>query len=477
MGINKLWRSGLLSSSRSLRQNVLRGRIWGFGSSIQGSDDGNQLDSMPDLNANTIQHRLLDQTWDISPVNDDNGTGTGDNIGSLQSSAFSASSSDFPTSRSAPALSTAQRLRHAYGNYRNGRVKGMVESFESISGSEESEGGGSNRSRSGSQSSLVDPNDLAPHGGVVEGEEEPTIGVLLDSGKGSWGACAWEEDIGLGETVKRIVGEPSDRNISSGNVGIEIPAAEAGVSSTSIGSGKDVLVRARVCEREMESPVPGSRRNLGGGRGKDKKERRNVSSIFIGFEENGHEEDDTRKLTAKELGRELKDSVAVRALDELKETRALVDTFRRRLEDVEKRVEAMGERKRVVRNERSGKRLAAVQERPLDRCLDEEIGVGKNRLSLSALFRPFTLVSRIIRSITPTFTRSLPSSGLSASAVGPSNFDQGSDSNVNRDSAIYRALHPTTLSALPSYVFLISIGMCAVVMRVVIRKAVGRRRV
>ncbi|THV05826.1 hypothetical protein K435DRAFT_61774 [Dendrothele bispora CBS 962.96] len=34
-GINKLWRTALLTSSRNLRQNVLRGRIWGFEDEVQ----------------------------------------------------------------------------------------------------------------------------------------------------------------------------------------------------------------------------------------------------------------------------------------------------------------------------------------------------------------------------------------------------------------------------------------------------------
>ena len=30
MGVNNLWREALLNASRNLRQNVLKGRIWGF---------------------------------------------------------------------------------------------------------------------------------------------------------------------------------------------------------------------------------------------------------------------------------------------------------------------------------------------------------------------------------------------------------------------------------------------------------------
>ncbi|KAG9013984.1 hypothetical protein FRB93_000365 [Tulasnella sp. JGI-2019a] len=54
MGMNQLWRPALLNASRALRQNVVQGRIWGFGSTVP-EEEGEEEEE--DYNRNAIARR------------------------------------------------------------------------------------------------------------------------------------------------------------------------------------------------------------------------------------------------------------------------------------------------------------------------------------------------------------------------------------------------------------------------------------
>jgi hypothetical protein len=103
---------------------------------------------------------------------------------------------------------------------RRGKVKGLVETWErergTVSGSEGSTSGSDADSDSDipSTESLPPPalsnstsslgNPPPPYTSLRANEDEPTIEQLLTSPGPIEGARAWEEDYGLGETVKRI---------------------------------------------------------------------------------------------------------------------------------------------------------------------------------------------------------------------------------------------------------------------------------
>jgi len=95
MDVNHLWREALLSASRTLRKKVLKGRIWGFGSPVDGMDE----DDTP-----TKRHkRRVPSTVDEDMKEGDN-----------------------PSPKET--------------KYRGGRVRGIVESLERSSGSSGSGG-------------------------------------------------------------------------------------------------------------------------------------------------------------------------------------------------------------------------------------------------------------------------------------------------------------------------------------------------
>lgn len=115
--------------------------------------------------------------------------------------------------------SSAQRYRDlAHMRIRRrGKVKGLVETWErergAVSGSEGSMSGSDAESDSDIPStespqlsnSTTSPSNLQPpYTSFMVNEDEPTIEDLLTSFGPIEGARAWEEDCGLGETVKRI---------------------------------------------------------------------------------------------------------------------------------------------------------------------------------------------------------------------------------------------------------------------------------
>jgi hypothetical protein len=346
MGVNKLWQSALLSSSRDLRQNVLKGRIWGT------SAEEEQFPFSSDLyNSST-------------------------------------SSIDLSATEGEP---TRPARRH-----RNGRVRGMIATFER-SGSFSSDGGFSDigidvgapngyveeeaiaqspvEMRSLNSSPVRRPlpqppvhpslRDFPPE---PESEvEEPTMEELLKADENAMsGARAWEEmDMKAGVTVRKLLtnGDPDD-----------------GLSTI------------------MEPKSGGSR-----GSNRSRVSRRIVTAVF------------TPKPTIEDAKAKEQELEA-----EVESTRALLEEFKKRLEQVEKKVDEA-----QLELELKAKENAGLKE--------------KLRESEQALIRMPPPAKPVSRRKTP--------------------FDD---------------LDPQSISALSQYVLFAGFGVCAVVLRVVLKKFMGR---
>ncbi|KAG2101630.1 uncharacterized protein F5147DRAFT_708903 [Suillus discolor] len=208
----------LLDASRALRADVLRGRIW--------------VDSYhsKDISAHSKGVHTRSIRSSNSPFNCDLynfSTSSVDLI--LPPSASIGTDEDLPPSPAVTLIcsnsvsdSSAQRYRDLARMRvrRRGQVKGLVDTWErergAISGSEGSMSGSDADSDSDipSPGSPVPPallnstirliNPPPPYTSLKEIEDEPTIEELLTSPGPIKGARAWEEDYGLGETVKRI---------------------------------------------------------------------------------------------------------------------------------------------------------------------------------------------------------------------------------------------------------------------------------
>ncbi|KAH9017291.1 hypothetical protein EDB84DRAFT_1276592 [Lactarius hengduanensis] len=419
LGVNTLWRGALLTAARNLRQNMLRGRLWGTPTSEP--DQEEPFDSL--------------------------------------SYAFPSSSPDLTL---ADANADADTGHVRWNTNANGRVRGMVDKWERGSASSRSSSRSSShrdsesdsRSEPGSDAGVDivqtanDTTSPAPplpfpasKGSVtVDGApQEPSIEDLLAAASassipmdGSWGARAWE-DLNVGVTVRRV--DPAHDTV--------VPRRDGSGSGSSSG----------ICAGSVRSV--GSRRNGGDGSNNgSQRMRRTVVDIFSEAvdidpfsEPTVNVEVDTGPPVEIEDEREAEEDAELeakeRALeDEVRGTRGLLEEFRRRLEEVETRVGVMEaewrakeQQQRVALNTHNDKAVAAVPEEPTPRSLLEVIPV----------------------------TTDSDSSCTS---------DDDTDRGVARPTF---GVGPETVSDLPSFVLLVGLGVCTVVLRVVLKRVAGRR--
>lgn len=439
LNVNRKWGEALLIASRNLRQNVLKGRIWGT--------DSDELPS-PGSTSPTLSSQLY----------------------------YSANNSSSSSVELPPNEGESEKPPR---RYRNGRVRGMVEnlerSFSSDSSCDESDDHRLTRlvRQAGSieqQPPHTPPMDESspPARPVVISdtalEEEPTVEDLLAASEvghrsGTWGARAWEElDFVPGVTVKHIGNGSNGQDATS-------------LAQSSSESGLLTVVKNRSVKGSWKNSIR---------RGRD--ERRVVTAIFTPTiaEPHAGSPSDDQHLSGDQLqimdvanpsapGVELDPSTQVpevveqapnpleeTLLTELSENRALVEAFRLRLELVEKKVadleEREAQRERDVRLDAVTRAEFAVQTTPPEAQIPQET---------TPVLPPFvSQASLALHSITEHL---IPTGG--ATVRGD---DEDGDGKAKDDDG------PTTMSELPSYVFLVGLGVCAVVLQVMLRKVGGR---
>src|SRR6266851_3103857 len=332
----------------------------------------------------------------------------------------------------------------------------------------------------GTRSEPVSPFPGNPVASVPAVDDEPTIEDLLATSSalsapmdGSWGARAWEE-LDVGVTMRRV--EQHDtivprRDAGGGSSADLGRTAFFGTRSKRGGGGSSSSRRMRATSKEDPSAA-----------------RRPVVDIFA-------ESPDTVSTPALaeaevqadvcaeiELEEEAAAAVALEAELEAKElalesearaTRGLLEEFRRRLGEVEARVSAM-----EVEWHPPEEQQAPISQQPqqpqAQRTSTAETDTHDNAIEA----RPKTA------DITPE---------LDAAAAAETSADErevGSHKAVENGSADLGAhgayaegrvvrqtmvdLGPTTVSDLPSYVFLVGLGVCAVVLQVVLKRVGGR---
>ncbi len=501
--MNKKWRDALLTAARNLRQNVLKGRIWGAEGSPATSPSPRSASppkffSNPDFNSSSSS---IESSASMSAGEDDSVLGA-------------------PLGRS-----KARR-------YRSGRVRGMVATFErsgsfSDGGFEDGDGGPAEeraklRSLARQQAQRVFespspsrrplPNPPSPSGSRHSrmADEEPTMEVLLaqtESSQPATGARAWEEmDMEPGVTVKHVP--------SSGDTQVHLDTIQETVvglkTITGLGSGRS-----------------------SGSSTKSKGERRVVTAIFT---PSGSEPAaDTLKPLDTTDGLEVfpegdaspdkksrplppvPDQAAAEGLDfitaaepvvqpetvhierlleeEIMATRALLDTFRARLEIVEHKVADLEVKEAIREREEVFSKLLAVTPASESAKVEQasvhvEIGVQSAvavvdvEIQSDALSEPksgaavplpsgpeakpaaSTPTSRL-QSIIPEVVKRLhtPASSL---------FSSPASSDVVKRKDEKEASPPASVGDLPSYVLLVGLGMCAIVIQVVFRRVVGK---
>lgn len=435
----------LLSASRTLRQNVLKGRIWGAEQSIQSSP--------------VSPSRPLPTPPFANPLY-----------------ASSSSSVDLSYATTLPQQHNSTDASKNGQKYRNGRVKGMVQSFER-SGSFSSEcslegdmaeertkvarwlhGEGSVdeqplRSPSPEGRIPVEPDATAK---TEVQQEEPSVEALLATAESidvhTWGARAWE-DMLHGETVKKIVDPPlKPFNLESRDLPSTTTSADLGKGNdsrrgrtreerrivTAIFAPMDAEKETKLCdvkpiaEREFDSKGVATE--------SDHEEPVSTSHVAI-------ESDSTERFKALE-GRE----TMLQA--ELVETRSLLEVFRERLEAVEQKLSNLEETdsKRAHEQHRIEELLASANSRAVVPVNNE---ASANANAITPRNQP--LLPNVLRHL-----RILR--GVSSALGRPQAYITDDEERSG----------PATVSELPSYVLLVGVGVCAVVLQVVLRRLMGR---
>ncbi|KAK0472019.1 hypothetical protein IW261DRAFT_1424628 [Armillaria novae-zelandiae] len=433
--INKLWRSALLSASRSLRQNVLKGRIWGFGNGIDGSPYSVVSASDEDHTPNNHLRRRsssLSETHSSNPFV--NGSASSEDL----------ENNDTPIRRSLKGKASG-------GRYRNGRVKGMVETFERSSSVDEGLSDGhprrertSSNASTSSGSSIYETADsahatLKPRPlpatpsdsslSIPPPEEEPSIEELLANSRLSSVSPFTEQG-----TSSSVTKRPKKRR--GGAIGVHAWEAEA---EDNDGDGANCIQRVTV---KRILPVPGT----------------TVEDLFalgpiasrkidVGVEPFPEEPSPAADANAWAQVEELE--------KDLESTKQLIERLKARLEAVEKKVEDMevveAERERE-REERRKKKEQRERERQ-----EERERVEASRKAVSAPLESQTYLGKFMRALF---------GGSSIPSV-----NGGERPRFLTSSYYERFVEPTTLTGLPSYILLVGLGVCAVVLRVLIRKS------
>ncbi|KAF9042668.1 hypothetical protein BDZ89DRAFT_1156218 [Hymenopellis radicata] len=405
--INKLWRSALLSASRSLRQSVLKGRIWGFGSAIEetpcspisASDD----DTTPHRRRRSTS---LHETHSSNP--------------------FLSGSSSVESLRDA---SPVRRESALTGRFRNGRVKGMVKSFER-SGSLD-EGTPISAANASSGSSIYDTADAEDSDNTyatatarpsssrplpIPPSESP---IVANSG----------DELPMEELLRQEGIYPKSHKPT-------IDGPDTFVNKRRVKRGRGVGVHAWEAEADgfedrvtikRVMPIPGT----------------GIEELFA--------------LAPIASGPSSKVDAAITSFDEnkleaeIEDTKRLIGQLRKRIEVVEKKVDNM-------------------EARETEREREEREEADKRRRDRSPAPAPAPPPASILgRAFYTLFGRDALSKL------------RASKSKYLTSSYFERLAEPTTLTGLPSYFFLVGLGVCAVVLKVLMRKSaiiglVNRRR-
>ena len=238
MGINQLWRTALIDASRHLRQNVLKGRIWGF--------EEDQPDRSP-----------------FSHARHNSSSSSVDSIASLDSTPLKSVTRNgrvrgmvetLERSASVSSNSSSGSFKEAIGDNTSPYEEEAIASEDGTNDRHSSSPVGSPRSRGIARElpnvnsrglPLTPPqyplNDFASEVVIASQAPEPSVHELLSSDEmsKSWGARAWEEfDVAAGVTMKRLA--------RVGDSSVDAPLSLAGSGAGDSGGEHSKLSRGRI---------------------------------------------------------------------------------------------------------------------------------------------------------------------------------------------------------------------------------------
>ncbi|THH04258.1 hypothetical protein EW145_g5655 [Phellinidium pouzarii] len=199
LGVNNLWREALFNASHNLRQNVLKGRIWGF----DGDDGENNASSSPfrrsASNSSSFSIDEMSDSKDTTPIKN---SGRKGRVRGLVASLERSSSSGSGFSNNGSSTSEGDVLVGAWAD-----DEAAFASGSEASDVEDRKARATIKKRIVPEPTVPPVETLPEIFGNASPESEPTVEELLtpSSLSHSWGARAWEDiEMNAGETVKRI---------------------------------------------------------------------------------------------------------------------------------------------------------------------------------------------------------------------------------------------------------------------------------
>ena len=489
MGINNLWRETLLSASRNLRQNVLKGRIWG----IEDDDVLGPTRILPYRNAYSSSTSSIDEE-----------------------------------------LESEDTTPHkAGGRERKGRVRGLVASLEraSSSGSGFSNHGSSTSEgdvvpawvdeeasfASGSEASEVEERKAravtkkrifpevpalvtnAPQKAqispvnVTSPEEGPSVEELVASSSlsGSWGAKAWE-DVNIGETVKHIGIEHGSNNADDHDDIFGSVDVASRSSSGKLSDGRKEDARKRIKDifarplppRPLPSPpksgacsplLPAPSTHVSA---KKTDRSTQVDSGSLVSAEIQDRAQDAADVTSAEDSEKLRQALSLleqykKQLSELEEKISLLELEQRR----ENAEQARGA---IVREHRS----QAIETDALSTLSSAPAPTGsqitESRISVAANIETASHESPASRSGLPDecgvdSTRSLLHSSLSAEDSDESASPRPSSGPAWHGRPFDNLEWDPVENGITSYVLMVGVGVCAVVLSTILKRLAGKK--
>lgn len=468
MGVNHLWRESMLAAARTLRKKVLQGRIWGFGSQSESEKEETEQVPKRRLPSTVQESEGEDPTPSPPPTKGYRGGRVRGLVETLERSG-SSDEADFANSDAR----LESQLRHAgiWISAEDSESDGDadINADVSASSSSDSEAVDNSHSRDSSGSQLSQHSQPPAYTQTLaqDPNEEPSVEELLSqesnantrgsyantNGSGfyeapSLGALAWESDTDIaGGTARKLndILPPSLHNSARRILG---------------GGAKQPMVA------DMFGISPQQTQNQGQNQGQDQAST---------------------------------------------DAYALIEAFRNRLEAVEKKLMELEmrdeEREKEVEQlrENEQRRLAEEQRRKrelFDKMDEDYVGPANHTNHTDSnddvdIAWPKPTVgpaivssTRVVAALTIPGTASStavtkePEAGTSNSKEEPVNRQKVTRNRtintreveeVHSDPPLEEQPDPAP-SELPSYVLLVGLGVCAVVLRVLVRKMAGQRR-
>lgn len=454
MGVNHLWREALLAASRTLRKKVLKGRIWGFGSPEVEEDDTPTKRPKQRI-PSTVDEGSPEPTSPTSPASNFRGGRVRGMIESIERSDGSTSSGG--SDETDPDASLNERLEQELkdaGLWIGSDVEdGDAEDVGNISASSESDNELAadyhSRGSSGSQppaytrtrnpDALEEPSVeelLASEGILPEHltrQARPGNNGTLDEAP-SWGAMMWERDADLaGGTAKRVIE----------------PAAPRSTRVRVINGGEQPTIHTLFSEQGSVEQVT---------KEEVSKIEAETQSLLQAFKAR------LERMEQRLVELELRDEERERELVSLKE-----QAKQRQIADEEQRRQQLESRSRI------------------DMTPDLDIYAGRGNHDDEepvdiAWPRPTIPPMVSGNAITPLVIPGQPNPITSSADPKKSKSEGKADDEAtivvteHEDPPLEMIPADPSPSGLPSYVLLVGVGVCAVVLRVLFRKIGSGRR-